>query len=112
MTGAARDFHAPWAGGPAWRSNGAWYTSGGTSMSQEHELYAAIVTEPDDAALRRALAAYCDGRGDPRGELIRTQLEIDRPAFANVLVSRYGERPWLANPANPDAWPLPRDAYR
>jgi uncharacterized protein (TIGR02996 family) len=37
---------------------------------------------------------------------------IERPAFANVLVSRYGARPWLANPANPDAWPLPRDSYR
>jgi uncharacterized protein (TIGR02996 family) len=37
---------------------------------------------------------------------------IDRPALANELVSRFGERPWLANPANPDAWPLPRDAYR
>ena len=27
-------------------------------------------------------------------------------------VARFGERPWLANPADPDAWPLPRDAYR
>jgi uncharacterized protein (TIGR02996 family) len=37
---------------------------------------------------------------------------VERPALANVLVSRYGPRPWLANPANPDAWPLPRDSYR
>jgi uncharacterized protein (TIGR02996 family) len=37
---------------------------------------------------------------------------IDRPALANELVARFGERPWLANPADPDAWPLPRDAYR
>jgi len=290
MTGATRDFHASRA---AVRRSGVAierrvvHPSGGASMSQEHELYAAIVAEPDDAALRRALAAHYDGRGDPRGELIRIQLEIadqkaqgvrdgtllrreqallkahgrawaapladlitgyafcrgligevalpldrfldvapalfaaapiqhlnlteprtrwlemlrsphlarlaslslqrmgfgdedakviaraeglrtlhwlslarnqlgeagvealaaspwlarldvldlsnnpcdpipkpagrdldgrvtaiDRPAFANVLVSRYGARPWLANPANPDAWPLPRDSYR
>lgn len=44
-------------------------------MSDEHELYAAVVADPDDEAPRRALAAYYDGRGDPRGELIRLQLE-------------------------------------
>jgi uncharacterized protein (TIGR02996 family) len=37
---------------------------------------------------------------------------VERPALANELVSRYGPRPWLANPADPDAWPLPRDSYR
>lgn len=45
-------------------------------------------------------------------DLDGTVTAIERPALANVLVSRYGERPWLANPANPDAWPLPRDSYR
>ncbi len=45
-------------------------------MSDEHELYAAVVADPDDEAPRRALAAYYDERGDQRGELIRLQLEI------------------------------------
>jgi uncharacterized protein (TIGR02996 family) len=55
----------------------------------------------------------CDPVPRPGGrDLDGRVTAIDRPALANVLVSRYGERPWLANPANPDAWPLPRDAYR
>ena len=55
----------------------------------------------------------CDPVPRPAGrDLDGRVTAIDRPAFADVLVSRYGERPWLANPANPDAWPLPRDAYR
>lgn len=45
-------------------------------MNDEHELYAAVVAEPNSAEPRRALAAYYDGRGDPRGALIRLQLEI------------------------------------
>ncbi|HSS01350.1 MAG TPA: TIGR02996 domain-containing protein, partial [Kofleriaceae bacterium] len=45
-------------------------------MSDEHELYAAILAEPNDPALRRALAAHYDGKGDPHGELIRVQLEL------------------------------------
>jgi uncharacterized protein (TIGR02996 family) len=53
-------------------------------MSDEHELYAAIVAEPNDDALRRALAAHYDGRGDPRGELIRLQLEIAEKGAAGV----------------------------
>jgi uncharacterized protein (TIGR02996 family) len=181
-------------------------------MSDEHELYAAVVADPNDEAPRRALAAYYDGCGDPRGELIRLQLEIaakdakgildggligreralirahgrtwaapladliagaeamrtlrwlalggnkigrpggealaaspwlanlpvldlmknpcdptprpggrdlddrvtaiDRPMVANELEARYGRRPWLDNPEDPDAWPLPRDSYR
>ncbi len=55
----------------------------------------------------------CDPVPRPGGrDLDGRVTAIDRPALANELVSRYGERPWLANPANPDAWPLPRDSYR
>jgi uncharacterized protein (TIGR02996 family) len=45
-------------------------------MSDEHELYAAIIAEPNDPAPRRVLAAYYDGKGDPRGELIRVQMTL------------------------------------
>ena len=54
-------------------------------MSDEHELYAAVVADPNDEAPRRALAAYYDGRGDPRGELIRLQLEIAAKEAKGVL---------------------------
>ena len=55
----------------------------------------------------------CDPVPRPGGrDLDGRVTAIDRPALANELVSRHGERPWLANPANPDAWPLPRDSYR
>ncbi len=55
----------------------------------------------------------CDPVPRPGGrDLDGRVTAIDRPELANELVARYGARPWLANPANPDTWPLPRDAYR
>lgn len=54
-------------------------------MSQEHELYAAVLADPNDPAPRRALAAYYDGRGDPRGELIRVELEFAEKAAKDDL---------------------------
>lgn len=39
-------------------------------------LHAAIMADPDAAEPRRALAAYYDALGDPRGEFIRLQLDI------------------------------------
>lgn len=37
---------------------------------------------------------------------------IDRPMIADELVRTYGPRRWLADPPDPDAWPLPRDSCR
>jgi uncharacterized protein (TIGR02996 family) len=54
-------------------------------MSDEHALYAAIVAEPNDDAARRALGAYYDDRGDPRGELIRLQLESAEKDAAGIF---------------------------
>ena len=55
----------------------------------------------------------CDPIPRPGGhDLDGRVTAIDRPMLANELVARHGERPWLANPADPDAWPLPRDSYR
>lgn len=55
----------------------------------------------------------CDPVPRPAGwKLDGRVTAIERPALADELEARYGKRPWLANPANPDAWPLPRDSYR
>ena len=54
-------------------------------MSDEHELYAAVVADPNDEAPRRALAAHYDAKGDPRGEFIRLQLEIAAKEAAGGL---------------------------
>lgn len=55
----------------------------------------------------------CDPIPRPGGHDVDGRVTaIDRPPLANELVARYGARPWLANPEDPDTWPLPRDAYR
>jgi uncharacterized protein (TIGR02996 family) len=55
----------------------------------------------------------CDPIPKPAGHDVDGRVTaIDRPMIANELVARHGERPWLANPEDPDTWPLPRDAYR
>ncbi|HST83774.1 MAG TPA: TIGR02996 domain-containing protein, partial [Kineosporiaceae bacterium] len=55
----------------------------------------------------------CDPTPKPGGyDLDGRAVAIDRPTLADELVARHGPRPWLANPENPDAWPLPRDSYR
>jgi uncharacterized protein (TIGR02996 family) len=75
-------------------------------MSQEHELYAAVLADPNDEAPRRALAAYHDAKGDPRGELIRLQLELAAQQATGVrdgkligrereLIKKHG-RAWAA----------------
>jgi uncharacterized protein (TIGR02996 family) len=53
-------------------------------MSNEHELYAAVLAAPSDDAPRRALAAFYDAKGDPHGELIRVQLELADPAIVGT----------------------------
>src|ERR1043165_4884760 len=57
----------------------------GPCMSDEHELYATILAEPNDPAPRRALAAHYDGKRDPHGELIRIQLELADKEARGVL---------------------------
>ncbi len=55
----------------------------------------------------------CDPTPRPAGrDLDGRVTAIDRPMVANELEARYGRRPWLDNPEDPDAWPLPRDSYR
>jgi len=43
---------------------------------EEQRLLAAVCATPDDDAPRLAYAAWCDRRGDPRGEFIRVQVEL------------------------------------
>jgi uncharacterized protein (TIGR02996 family) len=76
-------------------------------MSDEHELYAAIVAEPNDPAPRRALAAHYDGRGDPRGELIRTQLELADKEARGVLDGKLIRRERELLEAHGSAWAAP-----
>lgn len=76
-------------------------------MSDEHELYTAIVAEPNDAALRRALAAHYDGRGDPRGELIRVQLALADQAVAGELDGKLLRRERELVKAHGRAWAAP-----
>ena len=55
----------------------------------------------------------CDPTPKPGGhDLDGRVTAIDRPVVADELITRHGPRPWLANPDNPDTWPLPRDSYR
>lgn len=55
----------------------------------------------------------CDPIPKPGGHDVDGRVTaIDRPMLANELEARFGKRPWLANPEDPDAWPLTRDAYR
>lgn len=76
-------------------------------MSDEHELYAAIVAEPNDPAPRRALAAHYDGRGDPRGELIRVQLEWAEKRAAGVRDGALFRRQRDLLQAHGRAWAAP-----
>lgn len=76
-------------------------------MSDEHELYAAVVADPNDEAPRRALAAYYDGRGDPRGELIRLQLEIAAKEAVGILDGKLIGRERATLRAHGRAWAAP-----
>ena len=76
-------------------------------MSDEHDLYAAVVADPNDEAPRRALAAYYDGRGDPRGELIRIQLETAAKEAAGTLDGKLIQRERALLAAHGRAWAAP-----
>src|SRR3954471_1924369 len=56
---------------------------------------AAVLAEPDDDLPRLMFADYLDERGDPRGEFIRTQIELaghDHDASSRgVLLAREAE---------------------
>jgi uncharacterized protein (TIGR02996 family) len=75
--------------------------------ADEHELYAAVVADPNDEAPRRALAAYYDGRGDPRGELIRIQLESAAKEAAGTLDGKLIRRERQLLAAHGRAWAAP-----
>src|SRR5205807_9800281 len=58
-------------------------------MSQDEGFLRAIIEEPDDVGLRLIYADWLEERGDPRGELIRVQcqleeLEEDNPRRAEL----------------------------
>jgi uncharacterized protein (TIGR02996 family) len=76
-------------------------------MSDEHALYAAIVADPNDEAPRRALAAYYDGRGDPRGEFIRLQLDNATREVAGTLTGAQIDRERTLLEAHGPAWAAP-----
>ena len=76
-------------------------------MSDEHDLYAAVVADPNDEAPRRALAAYYDGRGDPRGELIRIQLETAAKEAVGTRDGKLIDREHKLISAHGRAWAAP-----
>lgn len=45
-------------------------------MTTAHDLFNAILQNPEDMTLRLIYADWCDERGDPRGEFIRVQCEL------------------------------------
>ena len=47
-------------------------------MTHEDAFLADIIEHPDDDSLRLIYADFLDERGDPRGEFIRTQIELAR----------------------------------
>jgi uncharacterized protein (TIGR02996 family) len=52
------------------------------SDASPDELYREILARPDDDELRLSYAAALDARGDPRGEFVRVQRELERlPEF-------------------------------
>src|SRR5262244_1895825 len=76
-------------------------------MSQDEGFLQAIIEEPDDVGLRLIYADWLDERGDPRGEFIRVQCQLeglrwdwDDPEFAKLkareieLLNAH-EREWL-----------------
>jgi uncharacterized protein (TIGR02996 family) len=58
-------------------------------MTDEASLHRAICDHPEDDARRLALADRLDQRGDPRGEFIRVQCELEKARWAG------GSRPDL-----------------
>src|SRR5437867_9522836 len=46
-------------------------------MAQEEGFLRAIIEEPDDVGLRLIYADWLEERGDPRGEFIRVQCQLE-----------------------------------
>src|SRR5437867_4536323 len=64
-------------------------------MSQDEGFLRAIIEEPDDVGLRLIYADWLEERGDPRGEFIRVQCQLEElkeydPRFKE-LKAREGE---------------------
>src|SRR5436305_10451272 len=58
-------------------------------MAQAEGFLRAIIEEPDDVGLRLIYADWLEERGDPRGEFIRVQYQLeeveeDDPRFAEL----------------------------
>lgn len=66
------------------------------SGEEEARYLEAIRANPDDDAARLAYAEFLDGRGDPRGELVRIEVELTRlkPRLAELRKTLAPE--WLA----------------
>lgn len=54
----------------------------------EHSLLEAVLAAPDDESPRLAYAAHLTGRGDPRGEFIRIDCEMERLLAADPRSDR------------------------
>jgi len=61
----------------------------------EARFFEALRADPNDARARRAYAAFLDGQGDPRGELLRVTSELVRLRPSVASVRRLIDRPWL-----------------
>src|SRR5271170_4351847 len=53
-------------------------------MNPDADFLAAIRASPYDDALRLVYADWLEERGDPRGEFLRLELIVDRPAHHDV----------------------------
>lgn len=61
-------------------------------MTNERDLFNAIVENPDDIALRLIYADWCDERGDERGEFIRIQCELARQSNSAAATQALQQR--------------------
>jgi uncharacterized protein (TIGR02996 family) len=76
-------------------------------ISDERGLYAAVLADPNDDDRRRALAAWYDERGDPRGEFIRIQLANAATEAVGVFDGRLIMRERELLVTHGDAWRAP-----
>jgi len=69
---------------------------GAMSGDEEARLLEAIRAAPDDDGARLAYAAFLDGRGDPRGELVRIEVELMRLKPRLAVLRKTLDPAWLA----------------
>ena len=62
-------------------------------MKSKAQLEKSIFKNPDDATAHRAYADWLTQQGDPRGEFIRVQLELERSRTARSRTEQTGSTP-------------------